>query len=62
MVCTATERAQLLHLLTKIGTSPSISIRRLSNFYRETIDKFATKVRLSIFDSWFRREMVDVET
>ena len=32
-------------------------------FIRKTIDKFATKkVHLSIFDSWFRREMADVET
>ena len=31
-------------------------------FIGKTIDKFVTKVRLSIFDSWFRREMADVQT
>ena len=51
----------LLHYCTKIGTSPLFFIRLISNFYRESIDKFSSKVRLSIFDKWFRGEMVHMQ-
>ena len=51
----------LLHYLTKIGTSPLLFIQQISNFYRESIDKFTSKVRLLIFDEWFRGEMAHMQ-